>query len=459
MASSDDRYDLVVIGAGSGTTVSAAAAEAGWSVAIVEAGPFGGTCLNRGCIPSKMLIHVADVARTIEGAHRFGIQARIERIDWAAIVERVFAEIDADAQGIEEGNEAAERIEVVSGVARFVGPRELEVDGRRLSGRHIVIAAGTRPSIPPIPGLDSFPYYTSDDVMRLTTQPRRLAIVGGGFVAAELGHFFGSLGTEVTFLLRGDRFLDDEDEDVSERFTEVFRRRFDVRLGTEIAGARPDGKAIVLELASGDEKQELSVDCLLMATGRIPNTDQLDAAAVGIDLDKGGFIATDEFMRTNVDGVWALGDIVGEYLLKHSANLEAGHVAHNLLNPDALAPVDYHGMPHAVFAWPQIGSVGITEAEARTAGRRYVTARYEYDDTAYGASIEDHDGFVKVIADPETKELLGLHILGTDAATLVQGPATLMRAHENVDAVRRAIFVHPALPEVVQRAFGELELE
>jgi pyruvate/2-oxoglutarate dehydrogenase complex dihydrolipoamide dehydrogenase (E3) component len=149
---------------------------------------------------------------------------------------------------------------------------------------------------------------------------------------------------------------------------------------------------------------------------------------------------------------------VGEYQLKHSANLEAAHVAHNLLHPDRLVPVDYRAMPHAVFASPQVGSVGLTEQAARAAGRRHVVGRYDYDETAYGASIEDHDGFVKVLADPETREILGCHILGTDASTLVQGVATLMRSGEAVDAVQRAIFVHPALPEVIQRAFGKLDL-
>jgi mycothione reductase len=454
-----DRFDLIVVGAGSGTTVSAAAAQAGWQVAIVEAGPFGGTCLNRGCVPSKMLVHVADVARTIRRAHLFGIDGRIERIDWPAIIARVFSDIDAEAKAIEEGNEAAEGIAVLKGEARFVGPKVIEVDGRRVSADRVVIAAGTRPSIPPIDGLNAVPFHTSDDIMRIGEQPRRLAILGGGFVAAELGHFFGSLGTDVTFVVRGPRLLDDEDEDVSERFTEVFQRRFDVALATDVERIRVENGNTILELADQAANRELPVDALLVATGRIPNTDRLAVAAGGVQLDDEGFVQTDEFLRTNVDGVWALGDIVGEYQLKHSANLEAAHVAHNLLHPDRLVPVDYRAMPHAVFASPQVGSVGLTEQAAREARRPHVVGRYDYDETAYGASIEDHDGFVKVLADPQSREILGCHILGTDASTLIQGVTTLMRAGETVDAVRRAIFVHPALPEVIQRAFGELDLD
>jgi mycothione reductase len=459
MPGQPDRFDLIVVGAGSGTTVSAAAAQAGWQVAIVEAGPFGGTCLNRGCVPSKMLVHVADVARTIRRAHLFGIDGRIERIDWPAIIARVFSDIDAEAKAIEEGNEAAEGIAVLKGEARFVGPKVIEVDGRRVSADRVVIAAGTRPSIPPIDGLNAVPFHTSDDIMRIGAQPRRLAILGGGFVAAELGHFFGSLGTDVTFVVRGPRLLDDEDEDVSEQFTEVFQRRFDVALATDVERIRVENGNTILELASPGATRELPVDALLVATGRIPNTDRLAVAAGGVQLDDEGFVQTDEFLRTNVDGVWALGDIVGEYQLKHSANLEAAHVAHNLLHPDRLVPVDYRAMPHAVFASPQVGSVGLTEQAAREARRPHVVGRYDYDETAYGASIEDHDGFVKVLADPQSREILGCHILGTDASTLIQGVTTLMRAGETVDAVRRAIFVHPALPEVIQRAFGELDLD
>ncbi len=455
-------FDLIVIGAGSGTTVSAAVADAGWKVAVIDSGPFGGTCLNRGCIPSKMLVHVADVARTIRHADRFGIQASIERIDWPAIVERVFEDIDRDAAQIEAGNRDAPNITVFKGEARFDGdPHRISVDGQTIEGKQVVIAAGSRPTMPPIPGLEQITVHTSDDVMRLERQPRRLAIVGGGFVTAELGHFFRELGTEVTLLVRGDRMLAEEDDDISARFTEVYQRRFDVRLKTEIAQAAQDGDDAVLTLA-GDgvdgEGAELRVDAVLMATGRQPNTDTLHAAEVGIDLDQAGFVKTDEHLRTSVEGVWALGDIVGEYLLKHSANMEAAYVAHNLLNPNEQAAVDYHAMPHAVFASPQIGSVGLTERELKASGQPYVVGSYDYNDTAYGASIEDNDGFVKVLADPETREMLGVHILGSDASILVQGPATLMRSRSKVDVIQRAIFVHPALPEVIQRAVGQLDL-
>ena len=193
-----------------------------------------------------------------------------------------------------------------------------------------------------------------------------------------------------------------------------------------------------------------------MATGRVPNTDILEVAKTGVELNSRCYICTDEYLQTNVPGIWALGDIVGRYLLKHSANLEAAYASNNMLNPGNQVAVDYHAMPHAVFASPQVASVGMTEQEAEGRGASYVAATYNYSDTPYGASIEDKDGFVKVLADPETGEILGCHIIGTDAATLIQEAANVMRGRMGVDAILQSIYVHPALPEVLQRAVGAL---
>lgn len=451
-----ERFDLIVIGMGSGAEVSAAGASRGLRTAVVESGPFGGTCLNRGCIPSKMLVHVADVARTVRRARLFGIDARIAGIDWDFIVERVFSEIDADAASIEEANRRAEMIEVVKGDARFIGPKLLEVDGRRLTADTVVIAAGSRPGVPQIEGLDEASVRTSDDVMRLERQPERLLITGGGYVAAELGHVFEALGTEVTIIHRGPRLLSDEDDDVSSRFTQAYARRFDLQLDAEVTAVTRRGSDIAVRIERDGQSEQVVADALLVATGRVPNTDLLDAEQGGIELDEEGFVKTDAYLRTNVPGVWALGDIVGAYMLKHSANLEAAHVAHNLFHPDDLQPVDYHAMPHAIFGSPQVGSVGLLEREARERNVPHVVASYEYDQTAFGSSIEDHDGFVKVLVDPQTGEILGCHILGADASTLIQGVANLVRSRLTVDVMRRAIFVHPALPEVVQAAFAKL---
>ena len=452
------KFDLIVIGSGSGLEVSADVSDAGLSVAIIEEGPFGGTCLNRGCIPSKMLIHCADVMQTIQNAAAFGIQAKVESIDWPFIVKRAFEEVDADAAIIEWGNRNAENVQVFKGRGRFTGPKSMAIQGydEEITADTILIAAGTRPWVPDIPGLDQTPYITSDEALRLPEQPKRLTIIGGGYIAAELAHFFGALGTEVNIIHRRDLMLREEDTDVSRRFTEVYQRRFNMVLDAKVEGVSHQNGEITVEVTTPDGNPSIKSDTLLMATGRVPNTDILEVAKTGVEVNERGYIGTDEYLQTNVPGIWALGDIVGRYLLKHSANLEASYASNNMLNPDNQVAVDFHAMPHAVFASPQVASEGMTEQKAEGRGAAYVAATYDYSDTAYGASIEDKDGFVKVLADPETGEILGCHIIGTDAATLIQEAANVMRGRMGVDAILQSIYVHPALPEVIQRAVGAL---
>ena len=450
-------FDLLVIGSGSGLDIVAEASEGGLSVAVVEEGPFGGTCLNRGCIPSKILIHSADVMETVKGAARFGIAAKVEGVDWEFIVRRAFEEIDEDARAIEEGNRDAPNTTVYKGVARFVAPKTVEVDGERIGAETVVIAAGTRPWVPEIPGLQDVPYITSDEALRLPRQPRRLIIVGGGYIATEIAHLFGALGTEVTIVQRGPTLLRAADREVAIRFTEVYQRRFRVLLETQVTRAYRQGEDVALDVTVEGKTRRVTGDVLLMATGRVPNSDRLAVAETGVEVDGRGFVKVDEYLETGVPGVWALGDIVGRYLLKHSANLEAAYVANNLFSPDDKVAVDYHAMPYAVFGSPPVAGVGLTEQQALEAGVPYVAAIYDYTDTAYGSSIEDRDGFVKALANHETGEILGCHIVGAHASILVQEVANAMRLRLATDAITQAIYVHPALPEVVQRAFGTLE--
>jgi dihydrolipoamide dehydrogenase len=403
-----------------------------------------------------MLIHSADVMETIRGAEKFGIKAKVESVDWPAIIRRVAEEVDRDAEMVEQGNRQADNITVFKGRGQFVEDKTLEVEGEQIKAETILIAGGTRPTAPEIPGLGNVPYITSDQALRLPEQPRRMAIVGGGYVAAELAHFFGSLGTEVTIVHRRSLMLREEDEDVARRFTQVYQRRFNLLLEAQVSRAAPDGDEIALDVSVNGDRRFLKVDALLMATGRVPNTDILEVSKTGVAIDSRGFVKTDPYLETNVPGVWALGDIVGKYLLKHSANLEAAYAAHNIFNPDKKVAVDYHAMPHAIFASPQVASVGVTEQQAQQLGINYSVATYDYYDTAYGSSIEDRDGFVKVLADAESKEILGCHIIGTDASILIQEAVNAMRMSLTTDAITQSIYVHPASPEVVQRAFGAL---
>jgi dihydrolipoamide dehydrogenase len=451
-------YDLIVIGAGSGLTVSAAAAERGLKVAIIDRGPFGGTCLNRGCIPSKMLIHSADVAEEVRRAGLFGIKARVTGLDWKRLVGRVTRTVDSEAREIEQGNREAGNITVYRDDARFTGPKTLQVGKEAITAERIVIAAGTRPSIPPIPGLPGTPFVTSDEALRLPRQPKRMVVIGGGYIAAELAHFFGSLGTEVTILQRGPILVNNEDEEVSQRFTEAYRRRFNVLLNVDTKSVSYKAGKFTVEVQEGERKpRRLTCDTLLVATGRISNADQLDVAKAGVRLtEKGSYVQVDEHMETNVPGIWALGDIAGKYFFKHSANLEAEYVVQNMFGPDKVA-VNYAAMPHAIFASPQVAGVGATEQELKAKGVDYAKGFFRYIETGMGKAIEDEDGFVKVLADRKTRRILGCHILGTDASALIHEVIIAMRAGLTVDAILDAVYIHPALNEVVQRAFINIE--
>ncbi|MGE0600578.1 MAG: NAD(P)/FAD-dependent oxidoreductase [Dehalococcoidia bacterium] len=363
------EFDLAVIGAGSGLEVASSAAGHGWRVAVIDEGPFGGTCLNHGCIPSKMLIHSADVMETIRGAERFGINVTVNSVDWAAIVNRVSATIDEDARRTEHAVSESQNMQVFRSRARFLSPFELQVGDEHVAARHVVIAAGSRPRVIKVEGIEETPYVTSDDAMRLSEQPGSLIIVGGGAVAVELAHFFGALGTAVTLIARGDRLLSGADREISEAFTASAAKKFDVRVGREVVSVTRRGTAISVTVRSPDGLETVEAEQLLLAAGRIPNTDLLEVDRAGIAVDDRGFLKTDDFLQTSVPDVWALGDIAGRFMLKHSANLEALFVAHNMLHPDNRLRMNYHAMPQAIFSSPQVAGVGETEQSLRTQGR------------------------------------------------------------------------------------------
>ncbi|MBS3148636.1 dihydrolipoyl dehydrogenase [Candidatus Woesearchaeota archaeon] len=446
------HFDVLVIGAGSGLIISSYAAKQGLKVAVVEAGPFGGTCLNRGCIPSKMLIHSADVMQTIRSSSLFGIKSKVTGLNWKKIVSRVSKIVDSDAKEIEKGNKSERNITVFKGSAVFVGKREIEVNEERISADKVFVCAGSRPSIAKIPGLEKVPFLTSDEALRLKRQPKRLIIIGGGYISAELAHFFGSLGTKITIIQRGPLLMGNEDSDIAKKFTEVYRRKFNVLLNASTDSVAKKDKAIIVSYTVNGKKKNITGDALLIATGRVPNTDFLDVKAAGIKTDERGFINVNKFMETSAKNVWAIGDIAGKWMFKHSANLEAQSAIQNAFGKKI--PVDYTAMPHAAFTSPQVASVGMTEDELKKKGIKYLKGHHKYIQTGYGAAIQDKDGFVKVLIDPKSRKILGCHILGTDASILIHEVIIAMKAGLTADQVANTVHVHPALSEVVQRAFN-----
>jgi len=448
------RYDVIVIGAGSGLEISSYAAEQEMSVAVVEQGPFGGTCLNRGCIPSKMLIYSADVAETIQRANLFGISAKITSIDWKKMVNRVSTFVDKDAWQIEQGNRKTKNVTVYKTQAKFVGKKTLEVGKDTITADKIFICAGARPSIPPIPGLQDVDYITSDEALRLKKQPKKMIIIGGGYIAAELAHFFGSLGTDVTILQRGNLLMNNEDSEIAQKFTEIYQKKFNVILNANTLRVSKKGKNVAVEIDVQGKRKTLVGDTLLVATGRMPNTDILNVKATGVEVNERGFVKVNEYLETSVPGIWAIGDIAGIYMFKHSASLEAEYAIKNAFGQKEA--VDYAAMPHAAFSSPQVAAVGKTEDELKMQKIPYVKAIYKYKGTGYGIAIDDNDGFVKLLAHPYTKEILGCHILGTDASILIHEVIVAMKAKLGVKGITNAVHIHPALSEVVQRAFKKI---
>ncbi len=450
-------FDLIIIGAGSGNSVIGPEHD-DLDIAIVERGFFGGTCLNVGCIPSKMLVYAAEVAELASRVGpALGVHTRSEGADWPAIRDRVFGRIDPIVAGGEQYRRSLENVTVFKDDARFVGPKELLVGDEVISAQQLVLAAGARSFVPDIPGLADIDYHTSDTIMRVDQLPDRLLVIGGGYIATELGHVFSAYGSDVTFVLRSDKFLRAQDDAISHRFTEIYTREYDVKSRSEIHSARCDDREIVLDVTTHGERMELKGDALLVATGRIPNGDQLDLATTGVATDDAGYVITDDQLRTNVDGIWALGDITNPIQLKHVANHEAKVVAHNLVDRENPMTVNHRFIPHAVFGHPQVAGVGLTERDCISNGRPYISHVQEYCSAAYGWAMEDTDSFVKLIADPHTRHLIGAHIIGPQAPTLIQQLIQGMAFDLTIDQMAHGqYYIHPGLPEVVEQALLEM---
>ncbi|SDK39067.1 dihydrolipoyl dehydrogenase [Natronorubrum texcoconense] len=466
-----DEYDIVVVGGGSGSQVATAAAEEGLEAAIVERGPLGGACITRGCIPSKALIHRADVVEEIRRAPEFGIAAEIEDVDYGEITSSIHDTVYEKAENQESSLEESENPTLYRGEGRFVDERTLEVnpserdaDSVEIRGETVVLAVGGRPMIPPIDGLEDADFLTSDDALFLDDQPDSLVIVGGGYIGAELGYFFGALGTDVTMIGRSETLVPREDDAVSEVVTDSLERYCDVYAGFEAAEVSQDGDRVVVTAAAsdgddsndgGDAAVELEADALLLATGRRPNTDTLNLEATGVETNDQEHVVVGDTLETTCNDVWALGDIVGEQPFKHAADYETRIVTANVLD-DAGREVDYGSMPHAIFTNPQVASVGRTEGELEEAGTEYESATVPFDAAPLGMILEAGDGFVKVLARPDG-EILGCHIVGPQASTLIQEVVVAMESGSGtVDDVADPVHVHPALSEAVYAAFDEL---
>ncbi|CAM2067857.1 Dihydrolipoyl dehydrogenase [Sulfidibacter corallicola] len=449
---SDQHYDVLVIGSGGGTKISTPASHLGLKAAIVEKDRLGGTCLNRGCIPSKMLIHAAEVAETISTASRYNLRPKGFEVDFEALVQRVSQTIDDESDSILPGYRKNENLHYYHGEARFVGDRTVSVRGKTLSADKVYIATGSRPRIPHIPGLDKVPFLTSTEALRLEKQPKKMIVVGGGYIATELAYYFSALGTDISMVVRS-VLLRPEDAQVRAAFHKAFQRHAKVYHEATVDWVTFENGVYKMAICGeGGLKMELEGDALLIATGVVPNSDNLNLAAAGVETRPDGFIRVDDRLRTTAEGVWALGDVAGNFMFRHSVNLEGEYLFRTTIAEPCDEAIDYGAMPHAVFSSPQVAGVGETEDQLQARGADYVVGFRNYAASAMGMALRSEEGFVKILVNRADRKILGCHIIGHEASVLVHQVITLMQMKGTLDDLLATTFIHPALNEIVRNA-------
>lgn len=458
------EYDILGIGSGAAISVVSA-----WldhhpqsKVALIDKDTPGGICLTRGCIPSKMLTSVADVLRTVQRSEEFGVSVTDPHVDFAQVMRRLRNYIDPKIEALRDHLSNAPNLDYFHEPVEFVGPSTLRTGhGVELYSPRILLGLGSEPIVPDIPGLRDARPLTTDEVFDLSERPERMAILGGGYIAAEFAHFFSAMGTNVTVVGRNPRFLPQEEPEISEIVARNLSRR--VRL---LLGRRPDrvehelNGEITLHLpASGRLPAEaIRVDRVLVAAGRGPTSRALHPERSGVRTDARGWIVVNNFLETSHAGIWALGDATGRFPFKHKANYDAKVLFHSIVHGRRTA-VDYHAIPHAVFTDPEVAAVGLTESAAteKFGEGALLVGRCEYADTAKGYAIGAMDGRVKVIVRRGSLKIVGAHVVGPQASVLIQEVVTLLyTAERSARPIIDGMHIHPALSEVVERAFLDL---
>jgi mycothione reductase len=451
-------YDILVIGSGSGSIIVEMALKHGLKVALVDKGPLGGTCLNVGCIPSKMIIFPADLIAEIRQARKLGIEAQITSIDFAGIMKRTRQYVQHERQEIRKSLEGVTQLDFYEDTGTFVDDYIMEVGDEKIRAKKVYLASGARPYVPLVKGIEKVDYLTNNSVFELQQKPESLIVIGGGYVAVEFSHFFAAMGTKVTILQRAERLLKDEEPEVSALLEKEMRKRLTVETNSEAQEILRTGeggfKVIATDRTSG-QKKEYTAKKVLIAAGRQSNADLLQVEKTGIRTDEKGYILVNEYLETSKPNIWAFGDAIGKQMYRHAANHEAELVWHNSAH-GGRDPVDFQKIPHAVFSFPQIGAVGLREDEAKKT-HDILVGKAAYSEVAQGQAMREEDAFVKIIVEKKTGKILGCHIIGPSASILIQEVVNAMTTGETVFPIFSGIHIHPALSEVVHSAVGNLE--
>ena len=454
------RYEAIVIGTGqAGPSLAARLAASGMSVAVIERGKFGGTCVNTGCTPTKTLVASAYAARMAQRASEYGVHITgSAQLDMSRVKARMDAVVGHSRTSLEKWLGSIANVNVYRGHARFVGPRTLSVGAETLTGERIFIDVGGRPTVPKLPGIDRVPYLTSDSLVELEILPEHLIIVGGSYVGLEFAQMYRRFGSRVTVAEMGSRLLGREDSDVSDAVREI--------LAAEDIDIRLDAKCITLEKAERDGIR-VGLDCrlgaptvtgthVLLAVGRTPNTDDLGLEQAGIEVDDRGYIKVDETLQTSAANCYALGDCNGRGAFTHTAYNDYEIVADNLLD-GANRKVSDRITIYGVFIDPPLGRVGMTEAEARRAGRKIRIGRRPMARVARAREKGETQGFMKLVVDADSRAILGAAILGVGGDEAVHSVLDAMYAHLTYTAVQHGVRIHPTVSELIPTVLGELE--
>lgn len=448
-----ERYDAAVIGGGmAGLPMALRAARHG-RVAFVEKERLGGTCLNRGCIPTKTMIASATVAHQVRRAADFGVAVSAPEVDLAAVVARKDRIVASIRDGSYRAVEKAGSLDLYQTQAQFVGRRRLRVDDAEFEADRIFLVTGLRTTIPPIDGLDDVPYYTSRTLLDLTELPEHLVVVGGGYIGCEFAQMFRRFGSQVTVVQRAERLLPSEDPDISAAVADGFAADgIGVHISTSCDAV--SGQAGDIRVGcTGGVAGEIRGSHVLIATGRTPNTDNVGLEHLGLEPNPAGFLQVDDMLRTPVEDVWALGDIRGGDMFTHTARDDAD-VIYRTTYRDQQRTIEGRIVPHAVFVDPEVGAVGLTEPQAIAAGYEVITGRQDFAGVAKARAIGNTRGLIKFVVDAATDRILGCHIAGPDAGDLVHEAVIAINVGAKYRDLAQAIHIHPTLAEGVNAAAG-----
>lgn len=451
------KYDILVVGSGSGMIIVEEALEHGMKVALVDKGPLGGTCLNVGCIPSKMLIYPADRIVEIQESEKLGIKAEVLGIDFASIMKRMREVVAEGQEQVRNGIASSEELDFYEGEGHFIDEFVMEVNGEQIKADKIFLASGSRLFIPPIKGLDKVDFLTNESLLNLEKPPDSLIIVGGGYIGVEYGHFFAAMGTKVTILEMTDRLVLSEEPEMSNLLEKKLSQRMTINTNSQTEEVKygKEGVIVISKDVNTGIRRELTAQNLMMAVGRKSNADLLMLEKTGVKTDKRGYIIVNNHLETSKKNIYAVGDANGEQMFTHAANREALLAINNVLH-NANFEMDYNIVPHAVFSHPQIASIGMTEEKARK-DHDVLIGRASYTDTARGEAMVEKEGFAKAVVEKDSGKILGFHIAGPHASILIQEVANVMASGGNSDDLHQGIHIHPALPELITVALNSLE--